>query len=405
MSEKMVFQNKPIKELIAALNSHLKQIGYRPSSLKTYGGILSRLQEYCTARGYEFFSMELGQNFVRDCYGIVLGERDKVKNISRAVHMLADFQRFGMVFKQHNCNPRGFTIEYKSLLDGFLISLEKTWLAKGTIKSYRNSLFRLESFLITRGVTRFNQLELFHVNAYIESLAGYSKNHISMILGLMRRLFDYALDNGYHCTSFSNALPSVKYTQTHRLPVTFSADEIKLILENIDNHNPKGKRNYAIILLVAKLGLRISDAIALRFDSIDWQIKSISIKQQKTGVPLSLPLPEDAGWAIIDYLKHGRPETACEHIFVRHNAPFDMLTPNVQKDIQRAVQKAGINVPVDKRFGAHSFRHSIASIMLSQGTELADIAQILGHLDPQVTEKYISLTPSLLRECALEVNI
>jgi integrase len=142
-----------------------------------------------------------------------------------------------------------------------------------------------------------------------------------------------------------------------------------------------------------------------RFDSIDWQTKTISILQQKTGVPLTLPLPEEAGWAIIDYLKHGRPETACEHIFVRHNAPFDKLTPNLQKDLQRAVQKAGIKVPADKKFGAHSLRHSIASIMLSQGATLADISQILGQSDPQVTEGYISLTPSLLRECALEVDL
>jgi integrase len=226
-----------------------------------------------------------------------------------------------------------------------------------------------------------------------------------MTLGLMRRLFDYARDNGYHSTSFSGALPSVKYSQTSRLPVTFTADEAKRILENIDIHNPTGVRNYAIALLVTKLGLRISDAIALRFDSIDWQAKTISIQQQKTGVPLTLPLPEDAGWAIIEYLKHGRPETTCEYVFVRHNAPFDRLASNAQKDMQRLVQKARIHVPPDKRLGMHSFRHSIASIMLSQGATLAEISQILGQLDPQVTEGYISLTPSLLRECALEVDV
>jgi site-specific recombinase XerD len=405
MSEKMVFQNMPVGELVANLNEHLAQIGYRPSSLKTYGGILGRLQSYCATRGSDVFTMDLGRDYVRDCYGAVLGDRDRYKNISRAVHMLADFQRFGMVFKQHNFNSKGFSAEYKPLFEGFLESLQKTGIAGSTVDSYRSSLFRFENFLATRGVLHFNQLEIFHVNAYVESLAGYSKNAISTSLGLMRRLFDYARDHGYHSTSFSNALPSVKYTQTSRLPATFTADEVERLLENIDTHNPIGKRNYAIILLVAKLGLRVGDAIALRFGSIDWDTKIISIKQQKTGVPLTLPLPVDAGWAIIDYLKHGRPETTCDCIFVRHYAPYDMMTANFQKDLQRAVQKAGISVPADKRFGMHTFRHSIASTMLSRGATLSEIAQVLGHVNTDVTEDYISLTPALLRECALEVDI
>jgi len=319
--------------------------------------------------------------------------------------MLADFQRFGMVFKQHNFNPKGFSAEYEPLFSGFLGSLQKTGIAESTIDTYRSSLFRLENFLTTRGVIRFNQLELFHVNAYVESLAGYSKNAISMSLGLMRRLFDYARDNGYHRDSFSGVLPVVKFAQTSRLPVTFTADEVERMLENVDAHNPIGKRNYAIILLVAKLGLRVGDAIALRFSSIDWDAKTISIKQQKTGVPLTLPLPEDVGWAIIQYLKHGRPETTCECIFVRHHAPYDMMTAHFQKDLQRAVQKAGISVPAEKRFGMHTFRHSIASTLLGQGATLSEIAQLLGHENTDVTEEYISLTPILLRECALEVDI
>jgi site-specific recombinase XerD len=404
MSKEMGFPEAPVGELVSRLNAHLEQLGYRQSSLDTYGRILKRLQVYCAEKDAVVFTMDLGRDFVQDCYGMVLGDRDKFKNISRAIHMLADFQRFGMIFKQHNCNPRGFSNEYKPLFEGFLESLAKTRLAKGTIKSYRSSLFRLENFLLTRGVSQFSQLGLHQVNIYVESLAGYSKNHISMTLGLMRRLFDYARDNGYHSVSFSSSLPRVKYSQTSRLPVTFTADEANRILENVDTHNPTGIRNYAIMLLVTKLGLRISDAILLRFDSVDWQAKTISIYQQKTEAPLTLPLPDDAGWAIIEYLKHGRPETTCEYVFVRHHAPYDGLASNVQKDMQRLVQKAGIHVSPDKRLGMHSLRHSIASTMLSQGATLSEIAQILGHKSTEVTEDYISLTPSLLRECALEVD-
>ena len=405
MAEEMVYRRKTIQELVSGLTEHLEQIGYRPSSLKTYGGILERLQDYCATRSTETFTMDLGREFVQDCYGAVLGERERLKNISRAVHMLADFQRFGMVFKQQNVRRNGFSPEYAQLFERFLESRHKSGIADSSVAKYRNFLFRFERFLKDRGVNHFHQLALHHVNVYVESMAGYSKNTISAALGMLRLLFDYARNNGFHRVSFSNALPSVKYSQTSRLPVTFSADETKRILKTIDTHNPIGKRNYAITLLVAKLGLRISDAISLRFDSMDWQAKTISIRQQKTGVPLTLPLPEDAGWAIIEYLKHGRPETNCEHIFVRHHAPYDALASNVQKDMQRLVQKAGIHVSPDKRLGMHSFRHSIASTMLSQGATLSEIAQILGHTSTEVTQDYISLTPTLLRECALEVDV
>ncbi len=174
-------------------------------------------------------------------------------------------------------------------------------------------------------------------------------------------------------------------------------------MESVDHDNALGKRNYAVLLLVARLGLRISDARLLRFESIDWQSKRISIIQKKTGVPLELPLPDDVGWAIIDYLKHGRPETNCEHIFVRHVAPYDTLTDNFQETVINAVRKAGVKVPEDKPVGMHAFRHSIATAMLSNGVKLTDISQTLGHTTPESTRIYLGMGAELLRRCALEV--
>lgn len=129
---------------------------------------------------------------------------------------------------------------------------------------------------------------------------------------------------GYHYISYANALPCIRRTHKYRLPTVFSPDEVECILAQVDRSNPLGKRNYAILLLVTRLGLRISDVRLLRFENIDWKNKRISIHQQKTGIPLELPLLEDVGWAIIDYLQHGRPETDC---------------PCIQEAIVRAVNK------------------------------------------------------------------
>lgn len=155
--------------------------------------------------------------------------------------------------------------------------------------------------------------------------------------------------------------------------------------------------------MVSKLGLRISDVRQLQFENIDWKNKRISILQQKTGIPLELPLLEDVGWAIIDYLQHGRPETDCPCIFVRHLAPFDAMGGSMQRLVSKLVSKAGIHVSADKPIGMHSFRHSIATSMLKNGAELTDIAQTIGHATPESTQVYVSLNTEMLRQCALEV--
>lgn len=393
-----------VKELAARLSVHLGELGYSESSLKTYGSLLSRFVEYCDENSIGEFTIQAGRDFIWERCGIVLGENDRGKNICRAIHMLSDFQRFGMVFKQHNIRREGFSPEYDPLFTDFLAILKKNGLADGTLQSYRGMLFRLEYYLKNRGVTCFGLLEQHHVNAYVESLAGYSQNKLSAELSLLKRLMGFAHENGYHNESFAQSLPAIRYKQTKRLPTTFTVEEVERIVANIDKGNPIGKRNYAVILLAAKLGLRVSDILNLTFKSIDWEGKRITIIQQKTGVPLDLHIPEDIGWAIIDYVKHGRPETACKNVFVRHCAPYDAMTPNFQKEIARAVQKAKVRVDPVKTIGMHTFRRSLATSMLDSGATLFEIAQVLGHAHPESAENYINVSENLLRQCALEVT-
>lgn len=405
MSEQASMQYKSIRELTQALNAHLAELSYRPSSLKTYRCILSRFVEYCETKKADEYTVQLGRDFIWERYGMVLGENDRGKNPNRAIHMLTDFHRHGMIFKQHNVRREGFSAEYGTLFESFLESLHKSGIAESSIQKYRNYLFRFEYFLRNRGVTYFNQIELYHVNAYIESLAGLSQNTACVAILNLKKLLNFAHEKGYHHTNYSDALPYVRYAQSKRLPAIFTADETARILEKLDKNSPIGKRNYAIILIAAKLGLRVSDVLGLTFQSIDWKNKCISVNpQQKTGIPLELPLPEDVGWAIIEYLQSGRPKTTCSNIFIRHNAPYDGLTSNFGKDISRAVQKAGIKVPANKCVGMHTFRHSLATSMLNNGATIFEIAQVLGHARPESSEDYISLSVDMLRQCALEVT-
>jgi site-specific recombinase XerD len=399
-----LIRNLGIKDLIEMLSKHMHELGYSPAVLSRYTVIFRKLHEYFSANNIEKFSVEAGRQFIWEECGTLLDDDYYSGHVKRAVYVLSDFQRYGMIFKQSAETLKEFTPELKPLFENFLVVVRKSGIVESSVKRYRSHMFRFEYFLNNRGIFHFNQVELHHINTYVESLAGFSQNHVSTVIRNLKWLMDYAYENGYHSKTFSETLPTIRYKQSSRLPATFSAEETDRIIEHIDRNNPFGKRNYAIILTVAKLGLRIGDVLKLRFDSLNWGSKTISITQSKTGVPLELPLLEDVGWAIIDYLKHGRPKTDCKNIFVCHRPPFDeLLQFHATKMMTRLVQKAGIKMPANKTIGMHTFRHSIATIMLSNGEKLTDIAQTLGHLLPEDTEKYISLDVNMLRQCALEV--
>ena len=395
--------NEWLEKVIADLKLHLAELSYSESTILRLDATWKELVTYCNVQRPTEFTVDLEREFVWERYGADLGDRDISHNVSRAIHMLDDYLQYGMVFKQSSITLKGFSPVYKDLFEGFLNHLRQNQVSENSIRTWRSRLFRFEYFLLQSGIERFNQLKLHHVNAYIESLAGFSPGVVGATVNTLRRLFDYALAEGYHYTTYSSSLPCIRRTKKYRLPTVFSPDEANRILLQVDQSNPLGKRDYAILLLVTKLGLRISDVRQLRFENIDWNNKRISILQQKTGLPLELPLLEDAGWAIIDYLQHGRPETDCPYIFVRHNAPFTVMGGSMQRLVSKLVSKAGIHVAADKPIGMHSFRHSIATSMLKNGAELTDIAQTLGHATPESTQVYISLDVESLRQCALEV--
>lgn len=394
-----------ICQLIAATKDQLISLGYKPCTIDRMDAVWKNLSSYCEEHNAGFLTVETGRNFVWDRYGAVLGDADASHNVNRAVHVLLDFQQFGIVFKQSHMTTKVFAEAYSPLFEGFLNSLRKNGFSEGSVRTWRSRLFRFEYFLNSTGISQFSQLELHHLNAYIETLSGFSSGTVAGSIKMLGRLSDYALENGWHSRSFSDSLPNVRRIKKYRLPTVFTPDEVEQIMRSVDRDNALGKRNYAVLLLVARLGLRISDVRLMRFDSIDWQNKCISITQKKTGVPLELPLPDDAGWAIIDYLKYGRPETECKYIFVRHVAPYDALTDSFRRTVVKAIQKAGVKVPADKPIGMHAFRHSIATAMLSNGAKLIEIAQTLGHTTPESTQTYISTDTELLRQCALEVEL
>jgi integrase len=207
-------------------------------------------------------------------------------------------------------------------------------------------------------------------------------------------------------TPLADVLPKVFSSRT-TLPTVWTSEEIQKILNAVDRGNPTGKRNYAMILLVARLGLRIGDVKNLRLSDIDWQKNCIRVLQSKTEIPLTLPLLNDVGWAVIDYLKDGRPITEADNVFVRHNPPFISFasTSSLHGMISGIISKAGIPAGKKPRIGMHSLRHSLASGLLQNNVEVNVISEILGHSSPESVRHYVRVDLPALRKCALNVEV
>jgi len=199
-------------------------------------------------------------------------------------------------------------------------------------------------------------------------------------------------------------VPKVRLRQDARIPSVWRKEDVEALLATVDRGSPVGKRDYAILLLAARLGLRVGDIRDLRLDDINWEKSQIKVIQAKTGVHLHLPLTEEVGNAIIDYLRHGRPPTEQRVIFLRHNAPFEPFGPenNLHHIITAYRQRAGIKLPELCKRGLNALRHSVASRLLEVGTPLQEISHIMGHLSLDTTRIYTKVDIENLRRVALD---
>jgi site-specific recombinase XerD len=197
-------------------------------------------------------------------------------------------------------------------------------------------------------------------------------------------------------------------SRKHAVIPTFTKQEENKLLSSIDRSSCIGKRNYAMVLLAIRTGLRSIDITKLQMSSINWRNNTISILQQKNGRPLCLPLFNDIGNALADYILNARPQNNVPYVFLRNQAPHKKLSgSSTCYLISCSVMKnAGIrqSEKEPQRKGFHIFRHSLAARMLSQEVPLSIISNTLGHASMSSSKVYLSTDSEHLKACALSLN-
>jgi integrase len=197
----------------------------------------------------------------------------------------------------------------------------------------------------------------------------------------------------------AGCVPAVAAWSLSTVPKFLPAGAVRQVLDHFEHESPTGRRNYAVLLLLARLGLRACEIVALRLNDIDWDNGRLTIRC-KGGRWAQLPLPADVGEGIANYLRFGRPRCTCPHVFLRHRAPLGGFTGSttVSSIVRRALIRSGVD---SVRKGSHLFRHTLATELLRNGASLDEIGELLRHRSPNTTAVYAKVDLTALRTLAL----
>lgn len=256
---------------------------------------------------------------------------------------------------------------------------------------------------ILNGINEVSHLSPLILLHYVSGLLPQTAGARHLAIAVIRSFLQYLYNQNLTGVDLSITIPKDNYKKQPHLPSVYSKEEVQSILKTADRSTCTGKRNHAILLLAVRLGMRASDIRCLHFENINWPESLLSFVQQKTRAEITLPLPTDAGEALVDYLKYGRPASECNFVFVEHIYPYNGLGEKaVSRIASKAIQKSGIQVG-NRKHGSHVLRHTLANFLLEQKISLPIISEILGHKNVQSSMNYLRIDIGQLRQCALEV--
>jgi site-specific recombinase XerD len=386
---------------------YLKKIQRRPATIDKYSELWGRLRKFINSRKIEFYDKTVGNQFLTHLYGNYdyYQLTRYPKNIVNCIESLSEYQQTGKIAMGPRKKPvRTFTGLIGATIESFITYKKDIYqLCESTLYNYRYYLHGLYLFFEKKSIRYINQINqsaiLSFINDDTKKTAATRHGELLIIKAYFRYLFQQQLSP----KDYSDVIPKDNYKTQSQLPTTFSTEEIHALLTSIDRGSPRGKRDYAIILLATKLGLRASDITALKFEHIYWEKHIISFQQRKTRKDIKVPLLPEIGNAFIDYLKNGRPESKENYCFLQIQSPFSPLDKGSIGNIVRYhLNLAGINYK-NRKHGPHALRHSLAANLLQNKIPIPVISETLGHSDSETTMYYLRIDTTSLRQCALNV--
>jgi site-specific recombinase XerD len=225
-----------------------------------------------------------------------------------------------------------------------------------------------------------------------------SRTYSKLIVTALRSFLRFLCQRGSIKNDLASGLFGVAHWRLSHLPKSLPPDQVERLLRCCDRSTASGQRDYAILLLLARLGLRGGEVLAMTLDDLDWERGELLVRGKGQRLE-RLPLPKDVGTALVHYLRRVRPTCSTRKVFIRLKAPrHGLRQTSICCVVRRALRRAGLN-PDFK--GAHLLRHSLATKMLRRGASLGEIGQLLRHRQPTTTQIYAKVDIKALRAIAL----
>jgi integrase/recombinase XerD len=398
----------------AVVVAALSEAGRSEGTIRRYQAVLDRFAAFLAGRGLSTASDQVCVDFIARQTGARLGalrepvaDRD-VNAVRRPVVLLADALagRAVVIGRPVIEAKDGCPARFRLLRDDYVASCRARGNAEATLVAKGKAASRFLGYLDETG-TDLAVLGVRDVSGFLLRQRGLRRKTVAGLRSALADFLTFLAAGGRAPQGLAGRLPPHRHLRHESEPHLWTAEEIRRLLAVIDRQSATGKRDYAMILMTARLGLRISDLRQLGLGDLDWRAKTLTIVQHKTGRPLTLPLLDDVGWAVIDYVRHGRPETACTRVFVKHSYPFGAFggSSSVASRLPRYAARARIEFPPGQACGMHSLRGALAVAMIGNGAPVPVVSAVLGHASSDTTQAYyLRFDTERLRCCALDVE-
>ena len=397
-----------LSELLHDLEQEMLRLGYGKVSMGFYRRRWKMLLQFAAEQNEVFYSEGLGIDFLEKKFNILEKNFNDTLTITdsmelRIIRVIGDFQLHHTILRRYHDNKELLTDPYFiTIRDRFKSYCIRNDYSKVTVGHYVKQSAQFMDYLASKSIKHCNEINASLLHGYITTFIGSSHHTVGQNIGSMRAFFRFLLEIGEVQIDFSGITPMIRARKQARIPSVWTENELKSLIQAIDRGSPKGKRDYAIILLACCLGIRCTDIKHLKVDDFHWEEKKLIFNQSKTKKTISLPVTPEVGWAVIDYLKYGRPKIDSAYLFLIHRAPFSPFSEeNHLADLIKKYMRLAHFPILKKKRGMHSLRHTMASILLEKETPLAIISDILGHTDTDSTAVYLKVDIKKLKECAL----
>jgi site-specific recombinase XerD len=386
----------PLSSFIAPYLALAREQGYAVGSLYEQVHILKVCDRWMERTGRD--GRDLDEAAMRDCLRLVsrrgYGRNAGASTLRRLLGML---RRIGAAPPPKAEHPNAM----EQLIGGYeRFLVEERNLSPNSIAHLRLFARRFLTEKFCDGPLKLSMLLAPDVTTFIKRHAhDHGPFNARHLVSATRSFLRYLHYKGLVETDLSLAVPKVARWRLSTLPKHLPAAQVRQVLRHCDRSTALGRRDYAILLLLARLGLRAGEIVKLRLEDIDWENARITVCG-KGGNWAQLPLPADVAKAIVRYLRHDRPRCACRRLFIRDYAPVGGFgrSTSIAKIVRGALARAGV---VSARKGAHLLRHSLATEMLRKGASLDEIGEVLRHRSPDTTAIYAKVDLTSLRALAL----